>query len=96
VPLAARGDLTMRADYSWTDDQDFSGSGSVQSQSPAYGLTSANLSWSSPSNRYHVDLFGENLFNEDYYIYAQNLYPDTQYVVWGTPRTIGLRMSWNY
>lgn len=97
VPLAQNhGELTLRADYNWIDDHYFSGSGSVQGQSPAYGLTSANVGWSSPSQRYRVEVFGENLFDKEYYIFAKNLYPGTQYVVWGTPRTLGVRMSWNY
>nr|WP_277346328.1 TonB-dependent receptor [Solimonas marina] len=97
--VTAIGDYGMikaRTDYTWMADHYFSMSNQVTEEGKAYGLWSANLGWISPTETYQVDVFGQNLANKKYFVYMQNLYDYTQQVVWGTPRTLGLRLTWNY
>ncbi|MGH8444629.1 MAG: TonB-dependent receptor [Solimonas sp.] len=90
------GMIKARADYTWMDDHHFSMSNAVTDEGKAYGLLGANLGWISPTGEFQIDVFGSNLTNEKYFTYMQYLYDNTQQVVWGEPRTVGVRLTWNY
>ncbi|WP_028006584.1 TonB-dependent receptor [Solimonas flava] len=90
------GVIKARTDYTWMADHYFSMRNDVTEEGKAYGLLGANVGWISPSETFQVDVFGSNLTDEKYFVYMQYLYDYTQQVVWGTPRTVGLRFTWNY
>lgn len=94
--LGSYGSMTARIDYSWMAKHYFSLSNNVTEEGKAYGLTSANISWFSPNETYQVDVFGQNLTDENYFVYVQSLYTNTQQAVFGMPRTVGLRFTWKY
>ncbi len=94
--LARHGSIDWHADYRWKDRHYFGISNNVNGQSPAYALVGFNVAWNSPSGRYRVEAFGKNVTNKQYWLYASEVYTDTQQVVWGEPRTYGVRLSWNY
>jgi iron complex outermembrane recepter protein len=90
------GNVKLHADYDWIGRHSFSGGNdsTQETQQKAYGLGNLNLSWSSPSSIYHVEVFSKNIGNEKYYICAQELATTTEDVVWGMPRTFGIRLSY--
>lgn len=96
LPMANRSEWVLQADYTWQDSHYLQLSNDPYARQGAYGLANAKVSWHSPSMRYTVAAFGNNLFNKEYFTYQNTLGDDWGYGVWGKPRTVGLRASWRY
>lgn len=94
--LARHGSIDWHADYRWKDGHYFSIKNVTTAQTPAYGLLGFNVAWNSPGGSYRVEAFGKNVTDKKYWLYASEIYPETQQVVWGEPRTFGVRFTWNY
>jgi iron complex outermembrane receptor protein len=62
--LAARGNLTFRADYIWQDDIYFSAFNIPVLHERSYGWTKARVLYSSPSDRWTVAAYVDNATNE--------------------------------
>jgi iron complex outermembrane receptor protein len=60
-PLAERGEIVARIDYSWSDDRVDPSRGEVED----YGLTNARISWFSADTHWEVALWGTNLADEE-------------------------------
>lgn len=90
------GSVKLRADYDWIGRHNFSGGNDPDqlAEQKSYGLTNLNLNWGAPSNAYHVEVFAKNLGNVKYYLNAQELSTTTEDVVWGMPRTFGIRLTY--
>ncbi|MFI2811463.1 TonB-dependent receptor domain-containing protein [Microbulbifer sp. M83] len=92
--LGESGELVFQGDYSWQDDHFLQIENDPYSRHEAYGLANASVSWYSPSQRYSVQAFVNNLADEEYFTYQNTLGSDWGYGVWGQPRTAGMRFSW--
>ena len=64
----------------------------ITSQSPAYPLFDAGVSWSPPHRAYQIEFFIDNLTDQHYLTYAYDV-SDTNALQWGKPRTWGVRLS---
>lgn len=91
------GDIKLRANYDWIGGHSFSGGNDADKMAyeKSYGLTDANVSWYLPSAPFHVDVFVKNIGNVKYFVDAQELATTTENVVWGMPRTWGIRLTYN-
>ncbi|GAA5524850.1 pesticin receptor [Microbulbifer aestuariivivens] len=92
--LGESGELVLQGDYAWQDDHFLQIENDPYSRHEAYGLANASVSWYSPSRRYSVQAFVNNLTNEEYFTYQNTLGSDWGYGVWGQPRTAGMRLNW--
>lgn len=90
------GALKLRANYDWIGGHSFSGGNdpSYMAYEKSYGLTDVNLGWYLPSAPFRVDVFAKNLGNVKYYVDSQELATTTENVVWGMPRTFGIRLTY--
>lgn len=96
LPLGRHGTIDWHADYRWKDPHYFTVFNEVTASSPSYSLVDFNVAWNSPGGRYRIEAFGKNVTDKKYWLYASEIYTNTQQVVWGEPRTYGLRLTWNY
>lgn len=92
------GDIKVRANYDWIGGHSFSGGNDParMAYEKSYGLTDMNISWRLPNAPFNLDLFAKNLGNIKYYVDAQELATTTENVVWGMPRTIGIRLTYTH
>ncbi len=69
--LGDKGTLTPRLDYSYRDDVFFTPDNDPGNTQDAYGLLNVNVSWTSPSDKYAVTLYLNNITDEDYITYTE-------------------------
>ena len=82
------------ANYGWTG-QYFSGAGNEPDLSvEEYGLFNAVVGLRSADDRWQVELFGSNLFDEEYVQIPSNFIVDAE--VLGPPRLYGVRLTASY
>ncbi len=86
------GRFGVRADASYRTRSQHSLTGAVTSQSPAYTLVNAGLSWRPRDSRYVVEVFADNLFDKAYLTYAYDVL-SVNALQWGRPRSVGVRIS---
>jgi iron complex outermembrane receptor protein len=92
------GKFVLRGELYWSGKVNFDEFGnSGATQSPYYTLN-VFLNYSTPSDRYHVRLFGRNLTDTDYKTSAFGLAGAGQTFVgtWGPPRTYGVEVGANF
>lgn len=89
-------EVVLQGDYAWQDDHHLQIENDPYAQHDAYGIANAKVSWHSSDQRLSVDLFANNLFDEEYFTYQNTLGSDWGYAVWGKPRTAGVRLNWKY
>lgn len=94
--LADYGDLRLSADYSWKDDHYFSVSNSMTSRQESYGITDLQAVWTSTGGDYEVMLYGKNIFDKKYAVYAGEIADYTQNIVWGEGATWGIKFTYNF
>ncbi len=94
IPLGDMGELALQADYSWQDDHYLQVENDPYSHHESYGIANAKLGWNSLDGRYTVEVFVNNLADEEYFTYQNTLGDDWGYGVWGKPRTYGARFAW--
>lgn len=58
-------------------------------------LVNANITYSSPDERYHLTLFGKNLTNEEYRASANSVGALWNFTQYGAPRQWGLELGFN-
>ncbi len=94
-PLAAGGELGFRISYNWTDEYFNDALNARIIRQPAYGLIDASISYKTENEKLVVSLFGRNLADEEYFDFALDNALTTQ--TWGgMPRTVGVRLTYNY
>ncbi len=89
-------EVVFQGDYSWQDDHYLQIENDPYSEHEAYGIANAKVSWHSPGASWTVSAFANNLFDEEYFTYQNTLGSDWGYGVWGKPRMVGVRLSWQY
>ncbi|MBN9478823.1 MAG: TonB-dependent receptor [Bordetella sp.] len=84
-----------RAEYRWQDTFYYDVDNSRANTQEAYGLLSASIGVRTGDNRWGVELWGKNLTDELYTINSIPFLGD-RFVLYGAPKTYGLRLRWNY
>lgn len=91
--LGESGRMTLSATYFYSSSFPFEPSNRLKQE--AYGTLNASLTWYDPSDKYSAQLWIKNATDE---VYFTNISPsgrgDT--VAYGDPRTIGVRLSYEY
>ena len=102
VLVTEKGYLAANVNTSFQDDQWFSAYNDKaeyeETRQDAYFLTNARLSWFGADNRYTVALWGKNITDKEYDVYAIDIQASFgfTYFLPGAPRTYGLEMSYNF
>ena len=96
IPLAERGSLSLQADYKWKDDHYFSVRNTTSTYQESYGLLDVRAVWKSPQETYSVEVYGNNVLDEEYYVYAGNIATNTQNIVWGKPAWYGVKFGYQF
>lgn len=93
---AVGGTGAVQVDGAWYDDQYLEVTNGASSIQPAYNVTNASLSWTDPSKRFDVTLWGKNVFDTAYRAYTLNLGILGTSSYYAPPATYGatLRISW--
>lgn len=90
------GSLTLQLDWSWMDDHFFTIDNVPTEAGDAYALANARAVWTSSNGRTKVQLFVDNIFDKEYYVFASDLGRNWGNVVWGRPRWAGVEVSFHY
>ena len=85
----------IRAEYRWQDEFFYDVDNSPVNRQEEYGLLSANVGVRSANGHWTVELWGKNLTDELYTTHAIPFLGD-RFVLYGAPKTYGLRVRWNY
>lgn len=96
IPTAELGKFVLQANYSWKDDHWFSVENLETEREEGYGLLSARVSWLSEDEKYRVEVFGDNLTDEEYFLYLANLSTSAVVSTWSRPRTYGIKFTYQY
>jgi iron complex outermembrane receptor protein len=98
--LADGGQLSIRGDYSYRDDQYFTQFNRDVVSQDAYGLFNARITYTAPDDRFYVSVYGENIGDEDYFVTvlesgvaAVSVVPQA---VLGAPRMVGISAGYNF
>jgi iron complex outermembrane receptor protein len=96
--LAGLGRITPRADYRYQSRTYFSPFNLPLEQQGAYGLLSARVTFSDPSDRFSIAVYGDNLTQEEYYTFGQNALgaQGVAYTYLGRPREFGITAGVNF
>ena len=92
--LGALGDLDFRAAISYTDEVYFDDRNTILE--PSYSTWDASVTYHDPTDHWSVALFGKNLGEEEYAYWGTSLGALGQNRFVGAPRTVGLRVSYDY
>ncbi len=65
-PLSSKVELAMNGNFTWQSDVRFDLTGNPRTTQGAYGLANAAIGLQSPNETWHVSLFVNNLFNQDF------------------------------
>lgn len=65
-PLSSKVELAMNGNFTWQSDVRFDLTGNPRTTQGAYGLANAAIGLQSPDETWHVSLFVNNLFDQDY------------------------------
>lgn len=93
------GAFTIGGDWSYRGRNWFDNSNTVVSSQDPYSLFAARISYTTPSERLTLSVFGENLTNEVYALRTLNLLGSAfghAGVLFGQPRTFGARIGYKF
>lgn len=93
---ALNGDIALQTDGVYYDDQYLEVTNGLSSLQPAYGVANVSATWTGPSDRVEVQLFGKNLFDEEYRTYTLNLGVLGTTSVFAPTATWGVRLGVNW
>ncbi len=93
LPTSGFGTFSLQADFNYVDDNYFHVVNNPIEFQASYTLVNLRAGWTSPSTRVAVDLFVENVTDEDYFSFSGNV-GDTNISIWGRPRWSGIRLSY--
>jgi iron complex outermembrane receptor protein len=91
--------LTLHGDYSFKSRVEFFLPNYPDEGQPAYGLTNARLILAPRAKQWSLELFGANLTNREYRVFAENgtaLGVAATSAVYGRPREWGLRARYDF
>jgi iron complex outermembrane receptor protein len=91
-PTTSFGQFAVQGDFSYTAEQYFQLDNNERDAEGPYGLLNLRAFWRDSRDRYHVEVFVENVTNTAYasYVVTPGGF-DTRYTWWGRPRTWGVR-----
>lgn len=86
-------DLTLNTSYN--DGYYWDPANAPRLEQDAFALVNASATWRSPSEKYQVTLFGTNLTDEEYYLFARTSdFGDT--ASYSKPRSVGIGLDINF
>ena len=85
-----------RVAYSWRDDYMTDLYNKPWLQQESFGLLDASLTYTSPSEKIRVSVYGKNLSDEEYFDYAADVGTLDSARWGGAPRTYGVRVAYTY
>jgi len=94
--IAGGAALLARVAYSWRDDYMTDLYNKPWLQQESFGLLDASLTYTSPSEKVRVSVYGKNLSDEEYFDYAADVGALDSARWGGAPRTYGVRVSYAY
>ena len=94
--MTGGGALLTRVAYSWRDDYMTDLYNKPWLQQESFGLLDASLTYTSPSQKIRVSVYGKNLTDEEYFDYAADVGTLDSARWGGAPRTYGLRVAYQY
>jgi iron complex outermembrane receptor protein len=96
-PLGA-GTASIQGDLYYTDDFCFTTLCAPVEQEESYTVANARIGYAAPDGRWEVAAFVNNLFEEEYRVYAfdSSLFAGVVAGVYGKPRTYGITASWRF
>ncbi len=90
------GDLVIRADYVYQSREYYTRENLDAESSDAYGVLNAQIGVENLFNgKMNFTLFGSNLGNKDYIVYAEDLIDAGALYVPGAPRLVGVKLKFN-
>ncbi len=93
-PLANGAELFGNVNYSWTDDYFTGATNDPDLFVDAYGLVGAKLGYASPGDRWRLEVYGENLTDEEFIRIPSDFIIQAAHL--GEPRTYGVRLTVSY
>jgi iron complex outermembrane receptor protein len=89
------GELRLRGDYYYTDEQAKNASNADALTAQSYSLVNLRLSFEEPSRRFEIAAFVSNLFEQEYVTNAQSFADQIGIVqlFYGEPRTFGVTLT---
>jgi iron complex outermembrane receptor protein len=93
------GELSYQASFKYQDDVWLGPDNNPAETQEAYGTWNFRIAWVSPENRYRLEAFVDNAFDEEYFIQrfeSASAFFDSAYGVWGRPRTSGVKLTYTY
>jgi len=84
------GNVAVQFDGVWYDDQYLEVTNGASSLQKAYNVSNASLTWTSANDRYAVQVFGRNVFDQAYRAYTLNLGILGTTSVYAKPATYGI------
>jgi len=91
---AGNGSLLFSGLVSYSDRYFYNPEQSLQE--PEKTLVSGSVTWTSPSDRYSISVFGDNLLDEKYDIYKTIVVPSGSYRIPGAPLNVGIRLGMSF
>ena len=92
------GDWVLRTDYAWQDKQYFTAFNEDVSSQGAYGLLSASATLTTLDDHLELQIYGNNLTNEDYATSSREFLAAATGVTRdiNPPRTLGTRLTYHF
>ena len=84
------GNLAAQLDGAWYGRQFLEVTNGPSSIQPAYNVSNASLTWTGASDRFSLQVFGRNIFDEEYRAYTLNLGILGTTSVYAKPATYGV------
>ncbi len=88
------GNLRWRGDYRYQSES-FREPDNLGTRQPGYSLFDASLTYVAGDHRWELSLWGKNLSNREYIAHLYVL-GGNDYALFGTPRTYGASIAWNF
>ena len=92
------GYASVQADVQYSDEFCFTVLCAPVEQESAYSVVNARIGYAAADERWEVAAFADNLFEEEYRVYAfdSSLFAGVVAGVYGRPRTYGLTATWRF
>lgn len=84
------GNVAAQFDGAWYDDQFLEVTNGASSRQSAYNVSNASMTWTSPDDRFSVEVYGRNVFDTVYRQYTLNLGPLGTTSMYAKPATYGV------
>jgi iron complex outermembrane receptor protein len=97
VFLANDSKVTLQTDFNYQDDVSFDALNNPLLGQEAYWLWNARVSWTSADEKWGVSVYGRNLADKEYLVYAFDLsFFGFNEEMLGTPRVLGIDATYRF